>query len=696
MGNEKTTRKQQPKNRATMIEKTIGGDRLGSGKKMKAAMHNYERSTHNLSREWRSSMAAGTLVPCFVEPALNGDKFTIDINTLVKTKPTIAPLFGSFKLQIDIFTIPIRLYNGVLHNNALNIGMNMKKVILPTITVAGATSPNGMIKQSGSTLSDYVGVRGIGRSTRSGQINRKFLAIPYLAYYDIFKNYYANKQETNAYVISPQQGEITVNPETQYFESSVGIYSTATYVVDSVKDIYPSGIYGTISTPPYQATLVQKGKQYTLYGNNLKPENVYLRTNANSSYVASIAELEQTQDIIIKNTTINTIVFEQGISSTKEIWLCRKTAVIEYETTGMDTTKPTLLPFELENIDKMRTKILKQTELGIGLVIGPNDTIPYNTQSMSDENGNIANQTPMNGLVVKTFQSDIFNNWLSSEWITGTNGISEISAVDTSSGSFTMDSLNLAQKVYNMLNRIAISGGTYEDWQEAVFGSDAIRRAESPIYEGGFSAEIYFGEVVSTAETQTAEGGSQPLGYLGGKGMQGREKGGKVEIEIKEPSFIMGIASITPRIDYCQGNKWFMSELITMDDLHKPELDAIGFQDLIEEQMHYDTTTIAANGTLIKKSAGKIPAWLNYMTSYNEVYGEFVSEEKGTQASAMVLTRDYEIKNGVIQDLTTYINPQKFNYAFADVNLTAQNFWVQIAFDVIARRKMSAKIIPNL
>ena len=47
----------------------------------------------------------------------------------------------------------------------------------------------------------------------------------------------------------------------------------------------------------------------------------------------------------------------------------------------------------------------------------------------------------------------------------------------------------------------------------------------------------------------------------------------------------MGIMSITPRIDYSQGNKWYMTELDNMNDLHKPALDGIGFQELITEQM---------------------------------------------------------------------------------------------------------------
>ena len=116
-----------------MITKNIGGDRLGSGSKMQVQMHNYERSTHDLSSVWRSSMQVGTLTPFMVEVGLNGDTFDIDLTAMVRTLPTISPLYGSFKLQMDVFEIPMRLYNGILHNNALKIGNNMQKVKFPKI-----------------------------------------------------------------------------------------------------------------------------------------------------------------------------------------------------------------------------------------------------------------------------------------------------------------------------------------------------------------------------------------------------------------------------------------------------------------------------------------------------------------------------------------------------------------------------------
>ena len=72
------------------------------------------------------------------------------------------------------------------------------------------------------------------------------------------------------------------------------------------------------------------------------------------------------------------------------------------------------------------------------------------------------------GLAVKTYDSDIYQNWVNTDWIDGSNGINEITAVNVADGKLTMDALNLAQKVYNMLNRIAVAGGTYRDWLETV------------------------------------------------------------------------------------------------------------------------------------------------------------------------------------------------------------------------------------
>ena len=217
---------------------------------------------------------------------------------------------------------------------------------------------------------------------------------------------------------------------------------------------------------------------------------------------------------------------------------------------------PYLQEFPLENIDKMRMNILADVKKETAFTISaedPNGLSPYvDSLGKDGTDETLYNVTqPQEGLGIKTYQSDLFNNWISTEWIDGDNGINAITAVDTSSGEFTIDALNLAHKVYNMLNRIAISGGTYDDWLTASWGTDRRRGIETPVYHGSLIKELGFEEVVSTAESTAADGTPKPQGNLAGRGaMTGKHKGGKVKIKCYEHSVIMGIVSITPRIDY--------------------------------------------------------------------------------------------------------------------------------------------------
>ena len=160
----------------------------------------------------------------------------------------------------------------------------------------------------------------------------------------------------------------------------------------------------------------------------------------------------------------------------------------------------------------------------------------------------------------------------------------------------------------------------------------------------------------------------------------------------------MGIVSITPRVDYCQGNDFDMY-FKTVDDIHKPALDGIGYQDSLNWQRAWWDDTYMEKNNRLQSSAGKTVAWINYMTNINRTFGNFAINDN---EAFMVLNRNYELSPNAgtnepkIADLTTYIDPVKFNYIFADTNLDAMNFWVQTKFDIKIRRLISAKQITNL
>ena len=135
---------------------SIGKNTLGGGKKMMTRLNNYNRSTHDLSHICRTSMAVGTLVPTLKHLVLPGDTFPIQTRCHTLTHPTIGPLFGSFKQQNDFFFCPIRLYNAMLHNNALNIGLDMKKVKFPYVRLDTSTWEESYLEGSANTLKKEV------------------------------------------------------------------------------------------------------------------------------------------------------------------------------------------------------------------------------------------------------------------------------------------------------------------------------------------------------------------------------------------------------------------------------------------------------------------------------------------------------------------------------------------------------------
>jgi hypothetical protein len=642
----------------------IGKNTLGDSGKMAISLKEYGRSTHNMNYAWRSTMGVGTLVPFMKVLALPGDTMNIQLDTKIMTHPTIGPLFGSYKFQADVFTCPIRLYNAMLHNNALGVGLDMKKVKLPKLQT------ENIGKTGSASIWNYFGIKEIKEKEKNN-------AVPYLGYLDIFKNYYANKQEDNFYVlknsyktteyvltnIDPSDNEGLVKPLNTNISQSNTKYNGLlgeSVTIDmktlslEIPEINRAESYIQITITDARDTGLRVGDNGRIYLNQEgvkieKNKNKTLHIELNSDYVIAIFEKE------LANAST-------GIISINRLFLSRAADL-------------SIQAIELSKIDELREDILAKGRSEYIIGSGGNCSVKeFNNEVENMTSGN------MTGLLLKTHFSDIFNNWVNTEWVDGDNGINKLTSIDTSGGSFSIDTLNLAEKVYNLLNRIAVSGGTYKDWIETVYTTDYYFRAETPIYEGGMSTEIEFSEVTSTSATEIE--GNEPLGTLAGKGYASNKEGGHITIKVNEPSYIIGIASITPRVDYSQGNDWD-NELDTLDDLHKPQLDGIGYQDLMQKWMHAGANRNAA--------VGKTVAWINYMTNFNKTYGNFAA---GQNEAYMVLNRTYEVADGKIINATTYINPKEFTGTFATNTLYNQDFWVQIGVGLEARRVMSAKQIP--
>lgn len=659
------------------VVRTLGKNTLGDNNKMKVAMRDYDMSTHDISTICRTSLGVGMLVPFCKILCQKGDIIDLDLINKTLSQPTLGPLFGSFKLQHFLFFGGFRLYNSWLHNNRTGIGMKMSDIKLPMMYAKTyGTATDAKTNISASALYKYLG---LSKARRKGTNSTEGIyknGVPLLLYLDIFKNFFANTQEDKFYMISNTGSEPTIKaafggtPSVDYKLPKTGLNVTLKNT-DTV----------TITTP----SSVQNYKDAWSSIVFAIRDNV---TGIGTQVTANKLTTDATKNTI-KLDKFNTLYANGG--TLKSILLNSTAAFGAF-----------LKQYNLEILDQIRDVILHKKGNETLILNGSNlnETNNGSTELANMFNDIINSQSEkLGGMLLKTYDSDIFNNWVKTDWIDGVGGITEITSIDITAndGKLTMDALNLQQKVYNMLNRIAVSGGTYRDWLETVYTAGKyLDRPETPVFIGGMTQYIEFDEVVSKSATETTYG-NQPLGDIAAIGRGGKPlNNGHVHYQCEEPGYIMGLMAITPMVDYSQGNDFDLN-LQTIDDLHKPALDGIGYQDLIQEQMVGETSVYENGGSInnIKHlAANKTVAWIDYMTNYNRTFGDFAA---GEALDFMVLNRRYEVNNlNQIDDLTTYIDPQKYIEIFADTDLTSQNFWVQTVVQATRRGNYSAKQIPFL
>lgn len=657
------------------VVRTLGKNTLGDNNKMKVAMRDYDMSTHDISTIFRSSVGVGMLVPFCKILCQKGD--IIDINLINKTlsQPTLGPLFGSFKLQHFLFFGGFRLYNSWLHNNRTGIGMKMSDIKLPMMVAQTyGTATEARTNISASSLYKYLGWSKSKRKGAAANTGVQKNGVPLLMYLDIFKNFFANTQEDKFYMLKGA-GEVKLNIAKTYNDENNGIYIIGKDT-NSVHITKTTTITANIVTDNYRD-----------FWNSIK---VTIMESDGGLYYKTLAQLTSnaaTMTITLNNTNA------APYATILQFFTTRETA---------NFIKTELGQYDLKLLDQIRDVILHKKG---------NETIVLNGTDLDAPNGGstelrsmlndltLAQANKLGGMLLKTYDSDIFNNWIKTDWIDGAGGITEITSIDITAndGKLTMDALNLQQKVYNMLNRIAVAGGTYRDWLETVYTAGKyLDRPETPVFIGGMTQYIEFDEVISKSATET-EYGSQPLGDIAAIGRGGKPlNNGHIHYQCEEPGYIMGLMAITPMIDYSQGNDFDLN-LQTIDDLHKPALDGIGYQDLIQEQMVGETSTYDGGGQIKQLkhlAANKTVAWIDYMTNYNRTYGDFAA---GEALDFMVLNRRYEVgDDDTIKDLTTYIDPQKYIEIFADTSIDSQNFWVQTVVQATRRGNYSAKQIPFL
>ena len=175
-----------------------------------------KRSNFSLSNKVRTDMPVGLLVPLRYDDTVPADQWILQVHALLKSFPALAPVMGAFKLQIDFFFCPWRNYMPEwLYNDRQSDLQNVELPYFIDVPKDDAVATNVPNTVAPNSLRDYLGfpvgyVNSSNATTESENI--RFSALPFLMYYDIFRNYYANQQENEFYIMGGDGADNKTRP----------------------------------------------------------------------------------------------------------------------------------------------------------------------------------------------------------------------------------------------------------------------------------------------------------------------------------------------------------------------------------------------------------------------------------------------------------------------------------------------------
>lgn len=240
---------------------------------------------------------------------------------------------------------------------------------------------------------------------------------------------------------------------------------------------------------------------------------------------------------------------------------------------------------------------------------------------------------------------------------TSSSNVSGLSALSTS-GAFSIPVHNIRaafalDKLYRLQQQSG--NGSYGEQIRNRFGFGGVHDDWKSQYIGGSSAPISIGEVITTANTFTAEG-DESLGLTGdiyGKASSVNDT--KFVFDTKEHGFIMGIFSVVPDADYNSSQIDPHNFKLTFEQFFQPEFDRLGHQPLNSYFLSCLSPYSGAaqsdteNKGWLQRVLGFQNRYLEYKTGIDRVHGQFCS---GGSLSAWTAPRN----SGILSINSAYYN----------------------------------------
>jgi len=157
------------------------------------------RSSFDRSHGHKTTFDAGKLVPIFIDEALPGDTFNLELTAFARMATPIFPIMDNLFMETFFFAVPYRLVweNWERFNGAQDDPGDSIDFTIPVATVPGGGYVEG-------SLADYMGVpTGVDPIEVSG--------LPVRAYYRIFNEWFRDQNLTNSITIGLQVDDATTS-----------------------------------------------------------------------------------------------------------------------------------------------------------------------------------------------------------------------------------------------------------------------------------------------------------------------------------------------------------------------------------------------------------------------------------------------------------------------------------------------------
>lgn len=326
------------------------------------------------------------------------------------------------------------------------------------------------------------------------------------------------------------------------------------------------------------------------------------------------------------------------------------------------------------------------------------------------------------GLFLRTYRMDLLRGLMNSDVLQA------VAKVTVSNGQFSMPSVYLANKDQQLMNRLSVSGGRFPDWITTRWNVDSGIQIDRPLWLGSHSMWLNTIDVVATAAGESGEDSNNPNtelgqqgGYQVGKMTVGRGKGRQRPITLKAKQYgtLMCIFSIVPDVVYSQGFEMQMLKT-KFADIYDPAYKQLGFQSVTKKEVDVfpsgfpshtvdEPVYISLADSNLNKKIGERVAWSEYMSSLNRAHGDFAygqpldywvnnriyaSREStpisGEGSQNPIMKRLYDF------DSTTYVYPTLWNHQFAQKDITAMNYMVDVYFAIDANRPIGKRVMPHM